>query len=265
MARTPKQLRGTFQSRFRGYWLRQYVVLALFSVLFILPVLIFVLSWLLTAFTSFDLSGYVPFVEDLRNSDFSTQAIIISILSAAYLLFFLPAGLMLLSAPRVLAPIALGLIDRMDLNFLLFVPLGEGDYSRNKFMEFMAGVPVGDARINASLRERIQWLSGQMKPEALHNGIPLYLAGRWPGLPTTLTNMGHPVGRLGKIVLRQWYFYTAQGCALATCCSPGCLYLSCCGMAIFGAIYYRFILSVHSLAYSAAYLKLLTDKWPWER
>jgi len=175
-----------------------------------------------------------------------------------WLVFCLPAGIMLITAPRFLAPVALGLIERLDLNYLIFVPILDDDFTRSRFMEAVAGAPVSDERINRSLFDRIWWMSSQMRPDYLLGGIPGYLASRWPELPKSLTNAGLPVSRLGSLVLRQWYLYLSQAIAWFSCCNS-----CCCAYVLIPALMYRLAITVHSLAYSAAYCKLLVDDWPW--
>lgn len=189
--------------------------------------------------------------------EFPGAMVVVSMLTCLFVLF--PAGILMITAPRVLAPVAAGLIDRLGLLYLLYIPITEDDFGRNRFMEHFAGAPVSDTRINESFSGRIWWLSGQMKPELLLGGIPKHMAEMHGDLPYTLTNAGMPVGRLGTIIVRQWYLYFSQALSWSACCCPiGCAFI------LVPYFIYRVVLNVHALAYSAAYFRILTGKWPWE-
>jgi hypothetical protein len=63
---------------------------------------------------------------------------------AISVIVMIPGGIYLITAPRVLAPIAEGLITRLDLAYLLFFPILEDDLARNKTLEMVAGAPVAE-------------------------------------------------------------------------------------------------------------------------
>ncbi|MCD6118968.1 hypothetical protein J7K50_03915 [bacterium] len=246
-----------FAERFAAEWRIRYVKVVIFaSVFFLLPGALIVITLFLAATNIFGIHDWELFY--LASwTELTVFSIFVSLIAV---FFILPSGIMMITAPRVLAPVAAGLIERLDLLFILFVPIRDEDFVRNRFMEYMAGAPVSDTRINESISARIWWLSGQMKPELLLGGIPKHLGSRYPYLPRSLTNIGLPVGRLGSIIVRQWYMYLCQFMSWSSCCcsSFGC------GLFLVPLLVYRVLINLHSLAFAAAYMKLLTDKYPWE-
>ncbi len=246
---------SVFAKKFAAGWRNKFALLCVFaSIVFFLPAVV-ASFWLVILFFEFHNPG------QFGGSPFFlvTEGIFILIGSVAALLLLVPAGVLTITAPKMLAPVAAGIIDRLDLLYILYIPLTEDDYTRNRFMEYFAGAPVADSRINLSFTSRIWWLSGQMKPELLLGGIPRYMAGLHGDLPYSLADGSMPVGRLGPIVVRQWYFYVSQTLAWgACCCSSGCFF-------VFAPYFvYRVVANVHALAYAAAYFRILTGGWPWE-
>jgi hypothetical protein len=244
-----------FATGFGAEWRSRYIKLILFaSLVFFLPVVVIgVFIWYawLTGY-SIDPSTAVMFF-----GPFGVGPATIAFLISAVLIV-IPAGIFMITSPRVLAYVAQGLIERLDLTYLLFVPLSTDDFARSPAMEYVAGAPVANVSINESLRSRIWWLSGQMRPDQLLGGVPSILAMRHGSLPRTLTNTSLPVGKLGNVIVRQWYLLTCQIITWSTCCG------SCgCGLLIFPLVLYRVFLNIHSLAFAAAYYRILTDEWPW--
>ena len=251
---------ASFASKFASEWRKRFTYVCIFAALvFILPGAVFLGYLLVAYFEEYAMNSYSEFWFMFFGplSGFPTAFFIAA--AIGYFVLILPAGILMISAPRVLAPVAAGLIDRLGLLFLLYIPVTDDDFGRNRFMEHFAGAPVSDTRINLSLSSRIWWLSGQMKPELLLGGIPKYMAGMYGDLPYSLTNAGMPVGRLGSLIVRQWYLYLSQAMAWGACCGS-------CGCAIILVPYfiYRVVLNVHSLAYAAAYYRILTGYWPWD-
>lgn len=246
---------SVFAKKFAAGWRNKFALLCVFaSIVFFIPALAASLWMAALYFESINPHhyGYAP--------TFSIfEGIFLLVGSAAAIVVLVPAGVLMITAPKMLAPVAAGIIDRLDLLFLLYIPLTDEDYARNRFMEYFAGAPVADSRINLSFTSRIWWLSGQMKPELLLGGIPRYMAGLHGDLPYSLADGSMPVGRLGPIVIRQWYFYVSQTLAWGSCCcSSGCFF-------VFAPYFvYRVVANVHALAYAAAYYRILTGHWPWE-
>lgn len=246
-----------FAAGFGAEWRSRYIKVIIFAcVVFFLPAVAgCVLIWYSWA-TGYDID---PTATAMFFGPFGVGPAAVAYL-VSVVLIIIPAGFFMITAPRVLAYVAQGLIERLDLTYLLFVPLSTDDFARSTTMEFVAGAPVANVSINESLRSRIWWLSGQMRPDQLLGGVPSILAMRHGSLPRTLTNMSLPVGTLGGIIVRQWYLLTCQVITWSTCCG------SCgCGLFIFPLVIYRVFLNIHSLALAAAYYRILTDKWPWER
>jgi len=191
-----------------------------------------------------------------------SDAILYIVTLFIFLFLIIPSGIYLITAPRVLAPIAEGLIVRLDLAYLLFIPMLDDDLTRNKTFEFIAGSPVADVRINESFNERLWWISSQMRPEMLLGGVPKSIALKWGDLPRSLMNAGMPVGGFAGLIVRQWFLFMSQIVYWSSCCGS----VSCgCGLLVVPLILYRIFMLVHGLAYAAAYCRILTDSFPWQR
>ncbi len=246
-----------FAAGFGAEWRSRNIKVIIFaSTFFFLPTAII---GTLIIYTIINEYNYDPILSDMFFGPFGNNPTFIAFFIAAFLVT-IPAGVFMITAPRVLAYVAQGLIDRLDLAYLLFIPLSTDDFARNTTMEFVAGAPVANVSINESFRSRIWWLSGQMRPDQLLGGVPSILAMRHGSLPRALTNMSLPVGKLGNLIVRQWYLVTCHVISWSTCCG------SCgCGLFVFPLVLYRVFLNIHSLAFAAAYYRILVDKWPWER
>lgn len=95
----------------------------------------------------------------------------------------------------------------------------------------------------------------------LLGGIPRGIALKWGDLPRSLMNAGMPVGGFAGLVVRQWVLFVTQLIYWASCCGTA----SCgCGLLLVPLVLYRVFVAVHSLAYAAAYCRIMTDRYPWE-
>lgn len=265
MLKAPKKhavLENNFAGRFAVEWRKRYAKICIFaSAVFLIPGALIIIAslgiYLRYEEVLYPIGSFVPIYFMLL---YELGGILLSISIAAFLFVFFPAGALMMTAPKVLATIAEGLIERLGLLFLLHIPVTENDFMRNRFMEYFAGAPVADSRINLSFSSRIWWLSGQMKPELLLGGIPKRTTDYSRTMPYKLSNPGLPVGRIGTIIIRQWYLYASQALSWSTCsCSIGCAFIL-----LVPFLIYRVVMNVHTLAYAAAYYRILTDRWPWE-
>ncbi len=180
------------------------------------------------------------------------------------LTLLLPSAFVAMFAPRILARVALSLVEQYNFAFLLFAPLSENDIPKSPMLEFFSGSPQNFAKVNTSFEERIWWLSSRKKPELLLDGIAEALGKRNNANPQPIDDPDLPVGLFGGIIIRQWYLYATQIAAWISFCAPTCVFLFVVPLIVIPVGVVLVMQTVHTLAYAAAYYRILTDRWPWE-
>ena len=180
------------------------------------------------------------------------------VLVAIFTIVFCLQGIVVASsAPQVLATVALGIIDRLDLAVLVFYPVLRETLSERPNFKWTFRAGVDGEKLNTSLTERIRWASSEMFPKTLPGAI----APDEPeskSLPVSLTNPSLPLTSSAGCVLTNWRL-------LLLTAVPGYACV-CGGLNPFDPFTHSALVfaDAHRLAYSAAYYKAFTDKWPWE-
>lgn len=240
-----------FITRFTQSWKSREAVLIFFSgtlaVIFVTLFIVFLFLILLAVKSKF---------YDMLELYILAEVLILTLL--------FPSAFVAMFAPRVLARVASSLVEQYNFAFLLFAPLSENDIPKSPMLEFFSGSPQIFAKVNTSFEERIWWLSSRKKPELLLEGIAEVLGKRNNANPQAIDDPDLPVSLLGGIIIRQWYLYATQIAAWISCCAPTCVFLFVVPLIIIPVGVAKVIQTVHTLAYAAAYYRILAERWPWE-
>lgn len=188
-------------------------------------------------------------------SGFKTLVLVLAAIVTAVL--FMPGIIVACSAPRVLAPIALGIVERLGLDILVFYPVLGDTLVEKPYFKWTFRAGVNDEELNSILAKRIWWVSSEPFPKSLP-GVAVLDDPDSKSLPVSLLKLDLPLTGPSGYVLYGWKLLLVTAVPSLGC---GCIGINSFDPMSQGVLVFH---DVHRLAYSAAYYKGLTEKWPWE-